>query len=145
MSTNEDRANWAQVALDAFRAECGTSGEADLDIADLICDILHLTKRLDCNPLDIACHGIGMFSAEDRSGGDPYSNDIARITLELDKRTTEIMLEEKAPATADSPAPPVTTDSEIKTYLRNLIDNRHIKWRDVPEHIRPLIRATTCG
>jgi hypothetical protein len=92
--SNDTRADWAQLALDEFIDECGTSGEAYYDISDLICDLLHLAKRSGCDPLDVASKGIGTFSAEDRSGGDPYGNDNAHITIEFDERTTECIAEQ---------------------------------------------------
>lgn len=50
MVTNEDRASWAQIALEAFAAETGqdTSGDMEADIgsviSDLLCDLMHLCR-----------------------------------------------------------------------------------------------------
>jgi hypothetical protein len=42
--TNRDRADIGEVALKAFIAAAGSSGEMDADIRDLICDLLHLAR-----------------------------------------------------------------------------------------------------
>ena len=40
--TNNDRARWANTALSAFVNEVGDSGDEDTNIADLLCDLMHL-------------------------------------------------------------------------------------------------------
>lgn len=41
--TNDDRADWAEMALKTFRAHTGAEDEEA--IADLVCDLLHLAAR----------------------------------------------------------------------------------------------------
>jgi hypothetical protein len=43
MITNEDRASWARIALDAFIARLNMGDEQTEDcVSDLLCDMMHL-------------------------------------------------------------------------------------------------------
>lgn len=69
LEQNHDRAEWARVAVKAFRNVCRGSmkdGEPVLDeaVGDLIGDLLHLCEENGLDPLQIARHGISHYVAE---------------------------------------------------------------------------------
>jgi len=78
---NRERAAWAKIALTAFTDAVGKSDPAT-EIADLIGDLMHLARTHRLHPLDVASHGIGMWSAEERApDGEPQANDDAHIAI----------------------------------------------------------------
>ena len=80
MPTNNERAAWAQIALEAFSNEVGDEVLNDL-AADLICDLGHLCQREGFNFLRIVEHGVGMYAAE-KDNPDPAANCVAHVTIE---------------------------------------------------------------
>ncbi|MEN5278095.1 hypothetical protein ABE527_14220 [Brucella sp. TWI432] len=83
---NAERAASTIPALEAFCAEKGEIFRYDSDIsddiADLICNVLHLAQARGNDPISIAAQGVGMFTAEDRTpDGEPDANDTATITV----------------------------------------------------------------
>jgi hypothetical protein len=69
--TNEDRAGWAAVALDAFGAQVGQTGydysddECLLEIAgDLLCDLFHLARQAGVIPEQLYTHALDQFEYE---------------------------------------------------------------------------------
>lgn len=68
--TNDDRANWAEVALEAFAKECGMEDElADLEgwgcvYSDLISDLMHAMVRDDIDPAEVLNRAISHFDYE---------------------------------------------------------------------------------
>jgi hypothetical protein len=77
--SNDDRADWANIALAAFTDTVGYN-EPETSIGDLICDLGHLANRHGLDFLEIVKHGVGMWSAEHRNP-DPYMNDTAEIFI----------------------------------------------------------------
>ena len=77
--TNADRARWAEHALRAFIEQCGGDDD-ETAIGDLIGDLLHFARSRGFDPIEIAQHGVGMWSAEERTP-EPYANDLATITI----------------------------------------------------------------
>lgn len=88
--TNQDRAEWARVALEAFSERCGPPLDNDEDaitaIGDLIADLLHLARHdygLSRKAIvAIARKGIGMWSAEQgHRYHDPAMNDPVKVEV----------------------------------------------------------------
>lgn len=83
---NSERAISTIPALEAFCAEKGEilRNDSDMseDIADLICNLLHLAKSRGHDPIAITAHGVGMFAAEDRAtDSEPIANDLVTIAV----------------------------------------------------------------
>lgn len=83
LPSNEDRANWATEAIDAFKVKCGPGLSDKEAIQDLITDLGHLADRLGLDFLAVAAHGIGAWSAE-REDPDPRTNDLVDIHVRRD-------------------------------------------------------------
>lgn len=68
--TNSDRADWAQVAVEAFAAETSqdTSGDLAEDkgqvIGDLLCNLMHLCRQDNINFEECLSNGRGNFEFE---------------------------------------------------------------------------------
>jgi len=60
--TNNDRAAWAQVAIDAYQDATGTDDESAL--GDLLCDLRHWAKRADYDFDEYSARGLMHFEAE---------------------------------------------------------------------------------
>lgn len=81
--TNDDRAAWAAPALDLFARETfggrafrelleegGPGGDAPDAIADLICDLMHLARRLDFDPSVLVERAVMNFEAEEEEAAE---------------------------------------------------------------------------
>lgn len=62
--TNDDRADWAQAAVDAFQCVCRT--DDDYAIKDLVCNLLHLARRNGEDPQGIINGALMHFEAEEQ-------------------------------------------------------------------------------
>ena len=61
---NNDRANWAQAAVDAFQAGCRTDNE--YAIQDLLADLLHLARRNGKDPQELIGNALSVFAEEEQ-------------------------------------------------------------------------------
>ncbi len=83
IATNEDRAYWAHIALEAFVTETGTE---DCDaIADLIGDLCHCAEAAGKDPLKEVRRGLGMYADERDYPPDGWapSNNMAYVTIKI--------------------------------------------------------------
>jgi hypothetical protein len=85
MVSNDDRAEWAQVALQAFADECMFGRVSEESVTDLICDLGHFAERELSLPktdiIRIFATAIGAWIAESRHpDGEPWANDVVKIT-----------------------------------------------------------------
>lgn len=75
--TNEDRADWATVAMDAFAKvtfngqtftqmmrEDGAEGEGPDALRDLVCDLFHLAQRIGLDPETVAAGALANYRDE---------------------------------------------------------------------------------
>ena len=63
--SNEQRAGWAQVALDAFRQRVGRDDDAT-SILDLISDLGHLARTRELDFVAIAARAVSVWAYERR-------------------------------------------------------------------------------
>lgn len=66
MPSNDDRADWAQTALDAFRRKTGQTGRGEMEeaLGDLLCNLMHLCERDGIDFAGRLANGRGNFEAE---------------------------------------------------------------------------------
>ncbi len=84
MVSNNERAEWAQTAVQAFADECMFGQISTEALSDLICDLGHFAERVLELPrkevVKILEIGIGAWLAESRHPDEePEDNDIVRI------------------------------------------------------------------
>ena len=82
-TNNDDRANWAKKALEAFVAE--TKSNDDEAICDLICDLCHLAARTKKDALDEVRRGLIMYADErDYPPNGWVPNDVGRTDFKIE-------------------------------------------------------------
>lgn len=83
--TNNDRARWAQAAVDTFQAETGT--DKDDAIADLIADLCHLADSYGQDALEEVRRGLRMYADERDFPPDGWApNDkLAQVEIIIDR------------------------------------------------------------
>ncbi len=80
MPTNEQRAGWAQMALNTFRHQVGNDDDATL-ILDLITDLGHLARRRDLDFVGITARAVSVWSYERRHPGGVGASPQVTITI----------------------------------------------------------------
>lgn len=91
MSTNAERAQWAESAARVFSSECGPDFTYDTEtcIGDLITDLLHLARKNQIDPIKLVTHAIAQWSAEE-SNPEPSANDYVTVTINQHPRNAEV-------------------------------------------------------
>ncbi len=113
-TTNEDRADWAEQALEAFPP---IDGEDDCAVRDLICDLLHAARRRGQQPLEEAQMGIGAFLAEEADPPDGWAK-IFDVTIEYQERP-------QAPATpAEQSTIIQSRRSKVAAFIASFVTGR---------------------
>ena len=96
MPSNEDRADWALTALNAFAAETGQTadiGGGDDDIAsvigDLLCDLGHLCDRHGIDFHSKVVNAVATHASEKLPGMEDHLGPEPAVTLEIGWREGE--------------------------------------------------------
>lgn len=83
--SNEDRAAWAEAAIDCFINQTGQDKLEDDPVSDLIADLGHWCDENDIDFLAAIQRGIGHWKAETADQDDPNRIDIMpAVTVRID-------------------------------------------------------------